>query len=60
MRIALTKKTKDAEIFVEIKKIFDAELRKWSREYGPRSERFCHRISLFNAEIIHATNGYYH
>ena len=24
------------------------------------SERFCHRISLFNAEIIHATNGYYH
>ena len=21
---------------------------------------FCHRISSFNAEIIHATNGYYH
>ena len=24
------------------------------------SERYCHRISLLNAEIIHATNGYYH
>ena len=24
------------------------------------SERFCHKISLFNAEIIHATSGYYH
>ena len=24
------------------------------------SERYCHRNSLFNAEIIHATSGYYH
>ena len=29
------KKTKDAEIFEEIPKIYDAELRKCSREYGP-------------------------
>ena len=36
-RTALAEKNKDAEIFAEIPKIYDAELRKWSRQYGPRA-----------------------
>ena len=42
-------KNKDVEIFEEIPKIYDGELRKWSREYGPSSRPPAtrHGLSLY-------------